>query len=105
MPLTVLIIVILAGIILYLSFIFRAYIFPKKISQIAHMIELNNTKPAIKLLKSIIAKNERNALAHWYLGEAYYKEKRYELAIVEYKFVIKLAIFQKNYQRLKLEKD
>ena len=94
----------MAGIILYLSFIFRAYIFPKKISQIAHMIELNNTKPAIKLLKSIIAKNERNALAHWYLGEAYYKEKRYELAIVEYKFVIKLGNFSEELSEVKVRK-
>ena len=60
------------------------------------MVNTGNTRLAIKLLKAFIAKNERNSLAHWYLGEVYYKERKYELAIVEYKYVIKLGIFTKE---------
>ena len=96
MPLFVIITFLAGIIILYLFFILKNYIFPKKLKQIAKLVNSGNTKSAIKVLKSFIAKNERNVLAHWYLGEAYYKEKKNELAIVEYKYVIKLGIFSKE---------
>ncbi len=88
----------------WLSFIFRTYIFPKKLSQIARMVETGNTKTAIRLLKSFIAKNERNMLAHWLLGEAYYKEKKYQLAIVEYKQALKIGEFTKEITEARIRK-
>ncbi len=62
------IIIFFAGIfLLYIFFILKNYIFPKKLKQIAKLVNSGNTKSAIKMLKSFIAKNERNILAHWYL--------------------------------------
>ncbi len=104
MPLWVVGIVVAVIIILYLSFIFKTYVFPKKLNQIAKMLESGNTKTAIKLLKAFIAKNDRNMLAHWYLGEAYYKEKKYELAIVEYKYVLKIGDFTKQLSEVMVRK-
>ncbi len=96
MPLWVIGIIVAVIILLYLSFIFKTYIFPKKLNQIAKLLETGNTKTAIKLLKAFINKNERNMMAHWYLGEAYYREKKYELAIVEYKYVLKIGDYTKQ---------
>ncbi len=96
MPLFVILIIVAIIFSLYIAFVFKNYIFPKKLNQIAKWLESGNTRSAIKALKSFIAKNERNVLAHWYLGEAYYKESKYELAIVEYKYVIKLGLFTKE---------
>ncbi|HEC92099.1 MAG TPA: tetratricopeptide repeat protein, partial [Candidatus Atribacteria bacterium] len=95
-PLTVLGLIVVILLVLYISFIIRTYIFPRKINQIAKLLESGNTRAAIKALKAFIAKNERNIMAHWYLGEAYYREKRYELAIVEYKYVLKLGTFSEQ---------
>ncbi|MBN1898457.1 MAG: tetratricopeptide repeat protein [Spirochaetes bacterium] len=86
-----LIIFILFG--LYLSFILKTYVFPRRLNQIAKMIDQGNTRSAIKALKTFISKNERNILAHWYLGECYYRDKRFELAIVEYKYAVKIGTF------------
>ncbi len=92
-PVTVLGLIALFLLIMYIVFVIRHYIFPRKLNQIYKLIASGNTRNAIKALKAFISKNERNIVAHWYLGEAYYKENRYELAMVEYKYVIKLGAF------------
>lgn len=96
MPLFVIFTIVAAILFLYASFVLKNYIFPKKLNQIAKWLDSGNTRSAIKSLKTFIAKNERNSMAHWYLGEAYYQEKKYELAIVEYKYVIKLGLYSKE---------
>ncbi|MBU1076544.1 MAG: tetratricopeptide repeat protein [Spirochaetes bacterium] len=93
MPLFVILIIVASIFTLYISFVLKSYIFPKKLNQIAKWLDAGNTRSAIKALKSFIVKNERSMLAHWYLGEAYYQEKKFELAIVEYKYVIKIGTF------------
>ena len=86
---------------LFLIYIIKNYAFPKKLKYMSKLINTGNTKTAIKALKNFISKNERNIVAHWYLGESYYKEKRYELAIVEYKYVIKLGTFNNEVKESK----
>ncbi|MDD5066712.1 MAG: tetratricopeptide repeat protein, partial [bacterium] len=73
-------------------------------NQIVKLLESGNTAVAIKNLKLFLAKNERNIMAHWYLGEAYYAEKKYELAIVEYKYVLKIADFSKELTEVMVRK-
>jgi tetratricopeptide (TPR) repeat protein len=103
-PTPVIIIFFAALFLIFLIYIIKAYAFPKKLKQMARLLNSGNTKTAIKALKAFIAKNERNITAHWYLGESYYKEKRYELAIVEYKYVIKLGTFSKEVKESNVRK-
>ena len=104
MPSFIIIFIVALVLALYLVFILKNYVFPQKINQIVKILESGNTRAAIKALKTFISKNERNVAAHWYLGEAYYQEKKFELAIVEYKFVIKLNEFSKQLTEVKVRK-
>ncbi len=79
-------IVILAGIILY---VVKSYILPRKIEEIARMIEAGQTRQAIKKLTDILEKDDRNSYAHYLLAEAYLKEGNVKFAIVEYRQVFK----------------
>lgn len=88
----------------YLFFVVKNYVAPRKIGQISKLLESGNTSLAIRNLKMFLAKNERNLEAHWYLGEAYYQEKKYELAIVEYKYVLKLGDFTKELTEVMVRK-
>ncbi len=102
----IIILILIAGVILtaYLFFVLKNYVFPRKINQIIKLLELGNTSAAIKGLKLFISNNERNIMAHWYLAEAYYAEKKFELAIVEYKYVLKLADFNKELKEAMVRK-
>ncbi len=76
--------------------LFRNMMVPKRMESIRRLIENGDIKLAIRALKQVLSKNERNAEAHFLLGEAYFSEKRYELAIVEYKYVMRLANYSKT---------
>ena len=69
------------------------YIFPKKIEEIAAMIESGQTRLAIKKLITFLEKDDRNAYAHYLLGEAYRKDQNTQYAIVEYRQVLKYGRF------------
>lgn len=75
---------------------------PKQMSLIRKMIESGNTKGASKALKQMLSKNEHNILAHMYLAEVYYKEKKNELAIVEYKYILRLNKFTREVTEVKV---
>ena len=104
MILYVLIGVIGFSILLYIFFLLRSTFGPKKIKQIARLIDINNTRLAIKHLKVLLSKNERNIVAHWYLAEAYIKQKKYELSLVEYKYILKLNKFNETVTELGVRK-
>ena len=92
---TTIILIVAIGLVLliYLAFVGRMLTAPKQLSQVVKLIEAGNTKQAIKGLKVMLSKNEHNPVAHWYLGEAYYREGRNELAVVECKFVLRINKF------------
>ncbi len=73
--------------IVFVVFAIKKMISPKKLIIIGHLIESGNTKAAIRQVKSILARNERNPDAHWFLGECYRAENRSDLAVVEYRFI------------------
>ena len=70
-----------------LFFFVKRLVTPKKLITIERMIENGNVKAAFRMAKVLLARNERNPNAHWYLGECYRLQSRYDLAITEYKYI------------------
>ncbi|HOV12751.1 MAG TPA: tetratricopeptide repeat protein [Spirochaetota bacterium] len=73
------------GISIILFIVLKKLMSPNKIGQLRTLIKGSNYKLAIKVAKDIIAKDSNNLEAHYYLGECYYNEGKYELALMEYK--------------------
>ncbi|MCQ2589410.1 MAG: tetratricopeptide repeat protein [Treponema sp.] len=74
-------------------FVIKNMVLPKKVDSVPKLIKQGKTQNAIKLAKQIIAKDPKNYKAHYYLGKAYLKENKSELAIIEYKYVNENALF------------
>ena len=85
--------------------IVKAFVSPKKIDAIPRLIKQGKTTNAIKLAKQILAKDQKNYLAHYYLGKAYVKESRTELAIIEYKNVNENALFGEGLDELNFRRE
>lgn len=76
-----------AGLAVLITFSMKTVISPKKLRHIESLIENKNIKGAIRQAKTLLARNERNPDAHWWLGECYRAEKRPDLAVVEYRYI------------------
>lgn len=74
-------------------YFFHIFITPKKIEEIAKMIENGQTGMAIKKLNEILEKDDRDSYAHYLLAKAYKLENNIQYAILEYRQVLKLAKF------------
>ncbi len=83
-------------VVLLVMYIVYTYVMPKKIDEIAKMIESGQTKLAIKKLNDLLAKDERNPHAHYLLGEAYLKDNNVRYAIIEFKQVVKIGRFDER---------
>lgn len=66
---------------------------PKRISNLNELVKTGKSASAIKMAKAILAKDSRNAEAHYFLGLAYLLENKAELALMEFKTVNQIAIF------------
>jgi len=88
-----LVLALVAGSAFFIFFVIRIFVTPKHINQIRGMIESGNVKQAINVLKVILSKNANNLEAHWLLAEAYFKDKRYDLSLVECRYISKLGKF------------
>lgn len=82
-----------AGLIYFIVMIVRGTVNPRKLRSIEHLIESGHVKLALRQVKTLLARNERNIDAHWLLGECYRSGNRPELALVEYKYIINAARF------------
>ncbi len=103
---TAIIIIILGAVIIALSFIVvKSVLSPKKTEVIPRLIKQGKTQNAIKIAKQIIAKDSNNYIAHYYLGKAYVKENKTELAVIEYKYVNENALFGEGIDELSFRKD
>ena len=91
-----LIIILVIGASALIFFIVRSLLFPQYAEALPKLIKTGRTQAAIRAAKQLIAKNPRNAEAHYYLGLAYHKEKREELALAELKTVLSLGIKERN---------
>jgi tetratricopeptide (TPR) repeat protein len=70
-----------------------SYVFPRKLEEIAAMIEKGQTKLAVRKLTDILQKDDRNSFAHFLLAEAYMKDNNSQYAVVEYRQVLKMGGF------------
>ncbi len=73
------------GISIILFTVLKKILSPNKIGQLRTLIKSANYKLALKMAKEIITKEPNNFEAHYYLGECYYNEEKFELALIEYK--------------------
>ncbi|GAB1432661.1 tetratricopeptide repeat protein [Spirochaetota bacterium] len=77
-------------------FLAKMIIMPKKLSAVADLIKQGRTQPASKIVKNILGKEPKNAVAHYYLGKIYQIEGKLELALMEYKTVGELGQFDRE---------
>lgn len=85
-------------------FVFSTYFFPRRLDEIAAMIEKGQTKLAIRKLEEVLEKDDKNAYAHYLLAEAYRKEKNYQYAVLEYRQVLKLGQFDDKMKEIDVRK-
>jgi tetratricopeptide (TPR) repeat protein len=82
-----------AFIVCVLIFVIKSVATPKRIEGIQKLLKQGKPAAAQKLAKSMIAKNPRDYVAHYWLGESYYADGKIELAFMEFKLVNQNAIF------------
>ncbi|MCK4796211.1 MAG: tetratricopeptide repeat protein [Spirochaetes bacterium] len=87
-------VLVFGGFLIILIIIIKNFFSPRKISTLKNYIKSGNYKAAINFAKDIINKDRGNIEAHFYLGEAYYNQQKYELALLEYKTAEKSGIYQ-----------
>ena len=104
--LPIILIFVLVSVVSALLFVvIRSIISPKKLEAVPRLIKQGKTQQAIKLAKQILAKNSKNYAAHYYLGKAYLKENKSELAIIEYKMVNENALFGNEINELTFRQE
>lgn len=97
MPVVVILIIVFALAVTVLGvFLAKMIIMPKKLSAVADLIKQGRTQPAAKIVKNILGKEPKNAVAHYYLGKIYQIEGKLELALMEYKTVGELGQFDRE---------
>lgn len=74
-------------------FVVRSIITPTKVSQLRKLLKQGKTNAVIKGAKQVVAKDARNADAHYILGLAYDQEGKSELALMEFKTVNQIGQF------------
>lgn len=95
------IIAVLLLVMFFLAFIvIKSVAQPKKLEYIDKLIKQQKFTAAEKIAKSVISKDSRDFKAHYYLGKAYFADKKFELALMEYKLVDQNAIFGKEIQEV-----
>ncbi len=88
-----LIIILGTGIGFLIFIIIRSIVAPKRVEMLAGLLKQGKAQAAIKAAKSIVAKDPRNAEAHYILGQAYLADSKPELALMEYKSVNQIGVF------------
>jgi len=86
-------------------FIIKSVAAPKKIEGIQKLIKQGRYTQAARLAKSILAKDPRDFMAHFYLGRAYLADNKSELALMEYKTVDQTAIFDTQLPEAQFRKE
>ncbi len=93
-PTMLLIIAVLVAVIAVVTVILvKTLVSPKRIGAIKRLIKEGKFQAAEKTAKTIIAKNPRDYLAHYWLGQAYLADSKPELAYMEFKTVNEKAVF------------
>ncbi len=74
-------------------FFVRSILIPKRVETLRTLLRQNKTQAVIKAARQLIAKDPRNADAHYLLGLAYDQENKHELALMELKTVNQIGNF------------
>jgi len=90
-------IIMLAMVVIYAL---QAFVLPRRIDEIAQMIEAGQIKQAIKKLTDILEKDDRNSYAHYLLAEAYVRDENPKFAIVEYRQVLKYGKYTEKFPEI-----
>lgn len=77
-----------------IAFAIKSALAPKKISTLQNFVKSGKSQQAIKMAKFLLTKDPRNPEAHYFLGQAYETEGKTELALMEYKTVNQIGLFQ-----------
>ena len=101
----ILIFVLAAAVFLLLFFVVKSVVSPKKIESLQKLIKQGKISSAIKNAKAIIQKDPQNYLSHYYLGKAYLKDNKSELALMELKYVDQHAVFDANLSELEFRQE
>jgi len=83
----IIIIFLVVGIGFFVFFIVKSISVPKRAEQIASFLQKGKSQIVIKAAKAILAKDPKDADAHYFLGKAYLLEKKEELAYGEFKLL------------------
>jgi len=75
-------------------FLIKMLILPRRLSAVAELLKQGRLQAATKTVKAILAKEPRNASAHYYLGKIYLADNKPELALMELKAVSELGQFE-----------
>jgi len=78
---------------------------PTKVDSIPRLLKQGRTQNAIKIAKRIISKDSKNFEAHYYLGKAYIKDNKKELALMEFKQVNENALFGEGIDEIPFRKE
>ena len=93
-PIILIITLVLVALIIFVGvIILKNFIKPQKIGSIKRMIKDGKLNAAEKLAKSILTKDSRDYVAHYWLGKVYLAEKKTEQAYIEFKTVNDNALF------------
>src|SRR5574344_974597 len=93
-----------ALIVFILVFIIKSLAAPKKIEGMQKLLKQGKPLAAERLAKSIIAKDPRDYVAHYWLGEAYLADNKTELGFMEFKLVNQNALFDGTIPELPFRK-
>ncbi|MBN2161277.1 MAG: tetratricopeptide repeat protein [Spirochaetes bacterium] len=90
-------IILLAMIVMY---VLNTFVIPRRIDEIAQMIETGQIKLAIKKLTDLLEKDDRNSYAHFLLAEAQLKDNNPKFAIVEFRQVLKYGKYNEKFSEV-----
>ena len=97
--------IILVGIIFLAVFVIKSFAQPKKIDGIKRLVKQQKYAQAQKLAKSIIAKDPRDFVAHYWLGRAYAADNKNDLAFMEFKNIAQNAVFDSSIPEVPFRKQ
>lgn len=89
----IIIIFLAAAVVLLFVFAVKNFATPKKVEGVAKLLKQGKIPAAIKLSKSLVQKDPKDYLAHYYLGKSYLADEKNELAFMELKYVDEKGIF------------
>lgn len=81
------------GIGVFLFFVIRTIVAPHKVHTLSNLVKQRKTTQAIRMAKQMLTKDPRNPEVHYLLGQAYRKENKDELALMEFKTVNNISNF------------